>query len=366
LRSADSGIKTNAMDIMDSLPFYVILLDKNHNIIDANEAVNKQLGVNRQEILGKYCPAVIHGLQQPFSGCPLEETVAKNIGIEKELFDDKNNRWVISSTYPTRAHTKEGKRIYLHLVIDVTDRKLAQEQLKASHEQLRHLSAYIESVREAEKKKIARDLHDETSQTLASLHAYLEAAIETLPSGTEKTRDLLKKAQILSTDILDGIHALIYELRPSTLDELGLVAAVNSMLDNFLKVSKLKIHFKTAGRVVRLTPSLEIMLFRVIQEAFNNVIKHAQAKNARLLMQFKKQMVRIEIRDDGVGFDTQETNGINHMPRGFGLLGIKERVELVNGSLDIKSSLGQGTIIIIEVPVNDGDGYGKDKTTVSR
>ena len=106
------------------------------------------------------------------------------------------------------------------MVNDITDRKQAQEQLAVSMEKLRKLSAHLENVREEEKRKIARDLHDETSQLLASLHAHLDAAIATLPEGAQKSEQLLRKAETMSTRILDEIHRIIYELRPSLLDEL--------------------------------------------------------------------------------------------------------------------------------------------------
>jgi PAS domain S-box-containing protein len=351
-----SGI--SVVDILDAVPFYVLLVDSEHNIIEANKAVYQQLAVKREDILGKYCPKVIHGLDRPFHGCPLEESAESNKAIEREIFDENTGRWVVSAVYPTRSLTRNGKRIFLHMVTDVTERKQAQEQLLASREQLRRLSAHLESIREEEKKKIARDLHDETSQVLASLHAHLEAAIGTLPEGESKTRDLLKKAQTLSTNILDDLHRLIYELRPAVIDELGLIAAINSMLDDNLKVDGLKVRFKTAGEVRRLSPALEITLFRVVQEAFSNVVKHSQASQVAIRVSFKRQSLKINIRDNGIGFDVQELINSKDKPRGLGLLGMRERVELANGSILIDSSPGQGTAIAIEVPLNNGVNHG--------
>ena len=199
-------------DILDALPFYVLLVDENHCILEANNAVYAQFGVKREDILGNYCPMVIHGLDHPFPGCPLEEAVKINQAVERELFDSKSGRWVTSAVYPIKGATRDNKRVFLHTVTDITERKQAQEALKLSHEQLRAVSAHLESVREEEKRKIARDLHDETSQLLSSLHAHLEAAITTLPEDAKKSAALLKTAQKLSTAILDEIHDLIYEL----------------------------------------------------------------------------------------------------------------------------------------------------------
>jgi signal transduction histidine kinase len=244
------------------------------------------------------------------------------------------------------------------MVTDVTEHKQAEEQLRIAHEQLRSLSAHLESAREEEKRKIARDLHDETSQVLASLSAHLEAAVGTLPAEADKTRANLRKAQALSVMVLDELHKLIYELRPSLLDELGLVAAIGSLADSHLKAAGVKVRFKATGIVRRLPLSTEIALFRVVQEAFNNIVKHAHAHNTDVIVHFKKDSVTIRLKDDGIGFDVQEAISSKDRPRGLGLLGMRERVELMNGSLVIKSSPGQGTKIAVKIPltgeVNDG------------
>ncbi len=138
------------------------------------------------------------------------------------------------------------------------------------------------------------------------------------------------------------------------LDELGLVAAISSLVDSHLKVAGVKVNFKTTGKVRRLPPSLEIALFRVIQEAFNNIARHAHANNVDVSVHFRKDSIKVRIKDDGIGFDVQEAISSKDRPRGLGLLGMRERVELMNGSLVIKSSPGHGTEIAIEVPLTGG------------
>lgn len=208
------------------------------------------------------------------------------------------------------------------------------------------------SIQEEERKRIARELHDETSQVIASLNASLEAAIDMLPAGADKTKTILKKAQALSINILDGIHRLIYELRPSLLDDLGLVAAVRWLTENNLETSGIVVNFKTLGRQRRLLPLKETTLFRVIQEAVNNIAKHSHAKNTNISLQFKKNVIRVHIRDDGRGFNVEEAISSKDRPRGLGLVGMKERAAIVNGHLDIRSYPGGGgTEINIEIPL---------------
>jgi PAS domain S-box-containing protein len=209
----------------------------------------------------------------------------------------------------------------------------------------------IFSIQEEERKRIARELHDETSQSLASLVTNLEVAVHTLPDGTDKTKTILKNAQTISISILDDIYKLIYELRPTLLDDLGLVVAIRWLVTN-LSTAGIKVGFKTTGQVRRLDNKLEITLFRVIQEAVNNMSRYAHAKNANIIVNFRKHIIRVRIKDDGAGFNVYEAISSRDRPRGLGLLGMRERVELMNGTLSIKSYPGIGTEIDFKIPLN--------------
>jgi PAS domain S-box-containing protein len=354
----------SVQNIIDAFPSYLILVDSDHNILGANDAVYRQLKIKRKEIIGRYCPEVIHGLKQPFEGCPLEEAALKNKRIERELWDKKTHRWMISCVYPTKALTPLGKRIFVHTVNDITDKKRSQDQLVISHQLLQSLSKRIESTREEEKTRIARDLHDETSQILASLQAYLQVVNETLPEGPIKARQYLRKAQELTTTIQDEIHKLIHELRPPILEELGLLAGINSLVENYLKLKGLKVRFKISGQSKRLPPDMEIHLFRIIQEAFSNIVRHAQAKLVTIFIKFKKNSITISIKDDGLGFDVKKAMSSDYNSWGIGLLNMKERVELFNGSLLIDSSPGVGTQVSIEVPLGEVGDEGKNQSSV--
>jgi PAS domain S-box-containing protein len=117
---ADDGTGLDILSILDALPFYVLLIDEDHFILEANNAVKTQLGVKPKDIIGKYCPKVIHDLDGPFPGCPLEEAVEAGHGIEREFFDEKTGHWINSAIYPTKEWTQDNKRIYFHMVTDIT------------------------------------------------------------------------------------------------------------------------------------------------------------------------------------------------------------------------------------------------------
>ncbi|MBI2288617.1 MAG: sensor histidine kinase [Chloroflexi bacterium] len=225
----------------------------------------------------------------------------------------------------------------------------------------------IFSIQEEERRRIARELHDETSQALSSLNANLEAALGILPSGTDKVKARLKEAQAISISILDDIHKLIYELRPSMLDDLGLVPAVRWLADVNLVAAGIKVSVSIIGKERRLSPQLETTLFRIIKEAISNITRHAHARNASLSLHFQKHTITAHIQNDGRGFDVEEAINSKDRPRGLGLLGMKERVELMSGTLDIRSHPGKrGTEITIEIPIKQEVTLGENKNTGGR
>ncbi len=256
--------------------------------------------------------------------------------------------------------------IAAQIAIAIENARLHQE-VQRKDEIRGELLREIFSIQEEERRRIARELHDETSQVLASLAASLEAALGMLPDTANKAKSILRKAQALSIKILDGTHKLIYELRPSLLDDLGLFAAVQWLADNSLRAAGIKVNFKTVGRQKRLPPELEATLFRIMQEAVYNIARHAHAKNADISLHFKKSAIEVHVRDNGRGFDVEEAISSKDRPRGLGLLGMKERVALMNGTLSIRSRLGSGgTKVDIKIPLNQEVSNADDKDTGSR
>jgi PAS domain S-box-containing protein len=344
-------IQIDLKDVLDALPFYALLIDEKHQILYANSQVRTHLGVEPVDVVGRYCPEVIHGLKSPFPGCPLEESVEKGKGVEREFYDPKIKQWLLSAVYPTPAFSPEGNRVYFHMVTDITARKQAEKGLTRSHEKLRHLSGDLESLREEERRKIARDLHDETSQLLASLSAHLQAAIGTLPKSSDRVRKELKRAQSLSIDIIDQLQRITYELRPLVLDDLGLVPAIGWLVDKNLKKAGIKVKFNTLGEMRRLDRQVETTVFRIIQEAVSNIIRHSKARNVELLLRYTKKRIAVTISDDGKGFSQKEVIKKREGMRGLGLLGMKERIELVNGRFSLSSRADSGTKIVFSIPL---------------
>lgn len=225
------------------------------------------------------------------------------------------------------------------------------------YEELRHKEALrsellrkVISVQEEERRRMARELHDETSQALSALILSIETASQDAPA-TAGLLDKLRESETVARGLLENVHRLIFDLRPTVLDDLGLVAAVRWYAESRLVPMGTRVHLETEGAERRLPSPIETAVFRVAQEALTNVARHAEAENVAISLTFKNGILRVDVEDDGKGFDVADVERGADSARGLGLLGMRERVALLDGSLAIDSALDSGTIVSIEVPV---------------
>ena len=219
-------------------------------------------------------------------------------------------------------------------------------------EQLRgQLLEKVIHAQEEERKRIARELHDEASQALTALIISLESAEEALPDGLGQIKDRLASITGLTIQTLDEIKKIIIDLRPTLLDDLGLIPALRWYAKSHSERSGIKIGFHAEGFRQRLPAQMETVLFRVVQEAITNVTRHSQASFADVRLERNGSAVTAVIEDDGVGFDLAETLDCQDNGRGLGLMGMKERIALLGGTLSIDSKPGQGARVSFQVPL---------------
>ncbi len=224
------------------------------------------------------------------------------------------------------------------------------EQVRSNSERLKTLAHKLVEIQENERSFIARELHDEAGQVLSSLKLSL-GRLEQDPECTPMVQTKLQELKSSTDSVLEGLHRLAMNLRPVALDHLGLVAALEQYTKN-LAYEELGIQFKALGfDGKRLSPDMETALYRIVQEALTNVVRHAHASNTGILLEWSGGKVKLFIEDDGVGFGPDPDESVGRI----GLIGIQERAEMFGGNLLIESSTGRGTSIIVEVP--DGDSY---------
>jgi signal transduction histidine kinase len=205
------------------------------------------------------------------------------------------------------------------------------------------------SAQEGERERIARDLHDSTGQSLAAVLLSLELLDEQLPADLASARGRLTRSRELASATLGELRVLIAGLRPALLDDLGLVPALRAFASQRLEERGVVVD--VAARLPqRLPPTVEIALFRIVQEALTNVAKHAQARQVSVRLSQEEGQVVATITDDGAGFDTEQVRTDAVHGAHVGLLGMRERAELLGGRLQIRSTPGEGTAIQVTVP----------------
>lgn len=224
------------------------------------------------------------------------------------------------------------------------------EALQRKEQARGELLRKIMSVQEEERKRIARELHDEVSQSLTGSAFRAEAVLSRLPEGAEEIQGSLEEIRDLAIRTMEEIHRVVYSLRPSLLDDLGLVAAVQWLADHYLEEAGIKVLFETVGSERSLSAEAEITLFRITQEAITNIVKHSGAESVSIAVEFHANSAAVHIEDDGHGFSVEEVTSSLETDRGLGLLGMKERAELLDGYLRIEAQHERGTKVSAEVP----------------
>jgi signal transduction histidine kinase len=221
------------------------------------------------------------------------------------------------------------------------------EQVQTGREQLQSLSRRLVEIQETERRYIARELHDQAGQSLTSLILDL-GMLEKEADQPTSVRAHVRKLKELTNDTLEDLHRLAMNLRPASLDHLGLVATLEQLANSFKDRIEILLKFKAVGisEDDRLPPDIEIALYRIAQEALTNVARHSRASRADLLLERHDDLILLVIEDNGTGFDAEFLKTSNRL----GLLGIQERAETLGGKLRIESTPGQGTTLVVEVP----------------
>jgi PAS domain S-box-containing protein len=217
---------------------------------------------------------------------------------------------------------------------------------------LQALSAQLINAQEEERKKISRELHDELGQALTAMSINLAIADTALPTGSDPlVGERLAETSELVDRTLEQIRDLSLELRPSLLDDLGLLPALRWYVNGYAERGGVDVELEAIGLDDRLTPAMETVLYRVCQEALTNVARHAQASTVLIRLEHTHDTVTAVIEDDGVGFDAGQPAAPGHPRRGIGLLGLRERVSSQGGSIRVESRPESGTRLIVKIPI---------------
>ena len=238
------------------------------------------------------------------------------------------------------------------------------KRLNEARKRYQTLLRQMITIQEEERKRIARELHDETSQQITALTLNLHALIEMMEMGNVKDPEIkamLKKTHNIAVQAHNEVARLIRELRPTLLDTLGLPAAIRNLAETNLTSKGINIITEFKGMEQRLSAETELTLFRVAQEAMSNIVRHSEAKKAIIHLECNENECILRIEDDGKGFNVNEITRIEKDGRGAGVFGVRERVAAVGGEAYIESQPGKGAKAIAKVPVVRSTKYGEDK-----
>ena len=274
----------------------------------------------------------------------------------------------VASRVP-HSFTKEDVYL-LHSIGDQLGTAIEQarlyERLRKARERLRKLARQNLVAEEEERRRIARELHDETSQSLSGIALQLEALMEiSAKSGNQDDTFIagLKKVQSLTVQVHKEVSRVISNLHPAVLDTLGLVAAARQYAKDRLQPLNINVTMEVKGTEMRFPPDVEAALFRAVQGSIGNIAEHSKAKNASIVVVYQPDEFSLSISDDGQGFDVSKITDVEESGRGRGLFSMRERIGSLGGTSGIESKIGAGTTVWAKIPIAQDIRYGENKST---
>ena len=336
--------------ILEAIPHAVIGL-QDRRIIFANDGVEAVFGWRAKDLIGK-------------STRVLYQTDEGYEAIARDLYSVLEKKRTFRSEFPCRRRDGTGIECMVsaarigtqlkqkNIVItyeDITDRKRAETEIERSREQLRNLSAHLQSVREKERTRIARELHDELGQLLTALNTGLVLLNRKIPETEKALRDQTGSMIELVDMTMQTLKRIYMALRPGMLDHLGLAVAIGWQAGEFEKRTGIRCKVTVDPEDLSLDPDLSTAIFRIFQETLTNIARHAGAARVHVSLKATAEKVLLTVRDNGRGI-TQEQLA---KPNSFGLLGMRERTHYWGGDVRISGKPGKGTLVKVDIPLRN-------------
>lgn len=311
-------------------------------VLNVNQRACEIYGFSKDELIGmsieKISPNIQRGKRH------IKKTLESGRYYQFETVQCRKDGTEMHLEINASAVEYEGQRVILSINRDVTDRKRAEEE----RNQLMHR---LITAQEDERRSISRELHDQMGQYLAALMMGLKSLQKAAQLPSPVQARLIKLQELTAQFSQDARHFAL-QLRPTVLDDLGLYAALTNYIEEWSKRNEIKVDLHSNGLTNRRLPAqIETTLYRLIQEALNNVLKHARAQRVSVIVEYRIDRVLVVLEDDGEGFDVAAALNAPASVRGLGLTSMRERVELVGGRLEIESAPGGGTTIVARIPI---------------
>ena len=342
-------------DLYENAPDMYLSVNKEGILTDCNETGARMLGCRKEEIIGKSLSDFFTKQSKKIheKEFPALKDKKVHFDVEREFVRKNGSAFTASLNIYTEVDDNGDLIKTKTIARDLTERRRVEE-LKRSREQLRSLSAYLERAREEEKKRIARQIHDELGHALTTLGLDLSWLSNRL-SRERETLDidaLMVRTQAMS-ELIDStvqtVQRISSELIPGVLDHLGLSEAIKWQVDKFHRRTGIKCGIRIDPENIMLDQDSSLTIFRIFQEALTNIIRHADAKEVTIALKDSDAFLEMEIADNGIGIQAHQVSS----PESIGLIGIRERARILGGRVTIFGSTGQGTTVKVFIPINE-------------
>lgn len=334
--------------LIDSLPGVFYFYDDKGKFIRWNRQFEVVTGYSGKEISEMHPSDFFEGAEKDYIIERISKVFTEGTSDAEAHFISKDNKR-IPYYFKATSMMYEGKLCLLGTGIDITERKLAEKQVMETAEQLRELTAHLQSVQEEERTTIAREIHDELGQQLTVLKMDIAWLNKKIKTDDTVVNEKFSEALSSVDETIRSVRRIATSLRPSLLDDLGLTAAIEWQVQEFEKRTGIIISF-----IDNLTPSvpaksISIEIFRILQESLTNIARHAKAQHVKIILEKEEDKLLFSVQDDGAGFDEQAVKE----KKTLGLIGIKERVLLLGGNCIIESLPKKGTTVRVVIPFNE-------------
>lgn len=330
--------------VINSLPGIFYLVNKSGQFLRWNKNLETVTGFSETEILEKRTINFVEfdSLQTFLEN---ETKVFKNGSTEIEAYLITKSKIKIPYFFTGKYIYYDNQACLVGIGIDISARKLAELELQKLNEQLRNLTSYLNQVREEERTGIAREIHDELGQQLTGLKMDISWLNKFLGDEKEIVSQKMKDMLGLVNETIKTVRRISSDLRPGILDDLGLIAALDWQSKEWQKRSGIQINFESNVETIELSKEFSIGIFRIYQESLNNIIKHSKANKVETKLKLLNNKVYLSVNDNGVGFDINAQKD----EKSFGIIGMRERILMLGGKINIKSENNKGTLIEIEL-----------------
>ncbi|HZR70657.1 MAG TPA: PAS domain-containing sensor histidine kinase [Burkholderiales bacterium] len=340
--------------ILDSAMDAIITIDDKEHVVLFNRAAEQVFGCPRDQAIGAplswFIPERFRaGHHDHIRRFGETGTSSRRMGALRIVTGLRRNGEEFPIDASISQISESGARFYTVILRDVTERVRGEEALKRSREELRELAQAANSVREQEKSRIARELHDELAQALTALKMDVNWIAERAGGGNDVLEEKLAAMQSMLDDTVAATRRISADLRPLMLDDLGLVPAVEWLAQGFTERSGVACELKVDEAQLDLGEPHASAVFRILQESLTNVAKHAQASRVEMALVREDGAVTLSVSDNGRGFSPQDPR----KPSSFGLMGLRERAYALGGEVRIDSAPGRGTRIDVRIPLHE-------------